>query len=60
MNAKYRKLGIATEYLKKFLETAIEKYIITKINGETYHGKNGMPYSWYRSIGITKKLKICF
>jgi len=51
---EYRKQGVATKLLVKLLQTAKEKYDITCINGETYNGKNGMPFSWYERIGFEK------
>jgi ribosomal protein S18 acetylase RimI-like enzyme len=51
---EFRKQKIATELLKKLIQTAKSKYNITLVNGTTYFGENKMPYSWYERIGFNK------
>ena len=51
---EYRKQKIATKLLKTLLSNAKNKYNVSMVNGTTYNGLNGMPYSWYERIGFNK------
>jgi len=51
---EYRKQKIATKLLKTLVSNAKDKYNIIMVNGTTYNGLNGMPYSWYERIGFNK------
>ena len=49
-----REQRIASRLLKTLISTAKKEYNITCVNGTTYSGDNGMPYSWYERIGFKK------
>lgn len=51
---EFRKQGIAKNLLKTLISSAKKKYDITNVNGETYLGEGGMPYSWYERIEFKK------
>ena len=54
VDEKFRKQGIATKLLKTLITTAKSKYSVVCVNGTTYNGENGMPFSWYERIGFQK------
>lgn len=54
VDADYHRQGIAKQLFKNLVQIAQEKYKITLVNGTTYSGHDGMPYSWYKRIGFTK------
>ena len=49
-----RKQGVAKRLLKTIIEEAKSKYNVEYVNGATYNGEGGMPYSWYERINFNK------
>ena len=51
---EFRKQGVGKQLLKTLVENAKLKYNVEFVNGATYNGECGMPYSWYERINFKK------